>query len=152
MCPGNGGSPDIPLHSALFKLFASHRKKVHGALFQLGISHGQPRLLHYLSMNDGCIQRELAEHCNIEAATVTSILASMEKADLIVRRHNPQDRRILNVHLTEKGRETWKKVEEIFESIDELCFEGFTPEEQRQAIALILRIEENLSRKGMEHD
>jgi len=151
MSSRKGSKEDIPLHRALFKLFQSHRKKVHGDLFQLGITQGQPRILHYLSVNDGCIQRELAEHCNIEAATVTSILASMEKTDLIVRRQNPQDRRILNVYLTDKGREYCEKVDEVFTAIDELCFEGFSPEEQLQAKALIQRLYENLSRKEIEH-
>ena len=39
---------------------------------KIGITKGQPRILDYLSENDGCIQREIAKHCHIEPATVFS--------------------------------------------------------------------------------
>ena len=54
----------------------------------------------------------------------------MEKEELIYRERNPNDKRILNVFLTEKGIEAQKKVERVFLELDEICFDGFSEEER----------------------
>ncbi|GAB6087516.1 MarR family winged helix-turn-helix transcriptional regulator [Alkaliphilus crotonatoxidans] len=131
-------------HSALMRLFRAHRRRTHTELHKIGISQGQPRILNYLKINDGCIQRELADHCHIEPATVTSILTSMEKSGLIYRVQNSKDKRILNVFITEKGKDYQQKIEAVFFSIDEVCLKGFSEEEKLQTINFLNRFYDNL--------
>jgi len=71
---------------------------------KVGITEGQPKILDLLSVDDGCIQREITNNCNIEPATVTSLLCIMEKTELIYRKQDPKDKRVLKVFLTEKGK------------------------------------------------
>lgn len=136
------------LHMALIKLNKAHRKRTHEEFTKVGLTLGQPKILDFLSKNDGCIQRELAESCNIEPATVTSILANMEKSGLIYRTENPKDRRVLNVFLTDKGKKSQREVEKVFNLIDEECFKGFSEEEKRQAIHILNRLYENIAGGG----
>ncbi|QCX34711.1 MarR family transcriptional regulator [Caloramator sp. E03] len=128
------------LHISLMKLIKAHRQRATEEFGKIGLTKGQPKILDYLSKNNGCIQRELAENCHIEPATVTSLLSNMEKANLIYRIANSKDRRVYNVFLTEKGMEVQKQVERIFYLIDEECFYGFSEEERKEAIDILNRL------------
>lgn len=136
------------LHMTLIRLSKTHRRKAHAEFSKLGITQGQPKILDFLSVNDGCIQREIANNCNIEPATVTSILSIMEKAELIYRNQDPKDKRVLKVFLTEKGKIAQKEVEKIFNLIDMECFEGFSEEEKDQTIKILNRLYENMLKRG----
>lgn len=135
------------LHMTLIRLSKTHKRRVAEEFNKIGITHGQPKILDYLSENDGCIQRELAENCNIEPATVTSILLNMEKAELIFRVQNLDDRRILNVYLTDKGRRAQREVERVFSLIDEECFEGFSESEKIETINYLNRLQRNIAKE-----
>lgn len=134
------------LHMSLIKLCKAHRRRTHEEFSRIGLTLGQPKILDFLLENDGCIQRKLSESCNIEPATVTSILANMEKSELIYRTQNPNDRRVLNVFLTDKGRDAQREVEKIFRYIDEECFQGFSEEERLITMEILSRLYENMTR------
>lgn len=135
------------LHKTIIKLSKVHRRRAHEEFSKFGISEGQPKILSFLLNNDGCIQRELAVNCNIEPATVTSILVSMEKSELIYRVQSRKDRRVLHVFLTDKGKRAQKKVEKIFSLIDEECFDGFSLQERVETIIYLKRLYENIIRR-----
>jgi DNA-binding MarR family transcriptional regulator len=134
------------MHILLARVSRSHHRKSHSYFKKEGITPGQPRILDYLWEHDGCIQRDLAENCNIEPATVTAVMANMERAGLIERRPNPDDRRVLSVWLTNKGRESRSKFREIFENIEKECFEGFTEQEIEQTKGFLERLLVNLTK------
>ena len=127
------------LHGSLIRLNKTHKKMAKREFQKVDLTEGKPKLLDYIINNPGCSQRELATCCKIEPATATSILSSMEKEELIYRERNPNDKRILNVFLTEKGIEAQKKVEKIFLELDEMCFDGFSKEERLDAINILNR-------------
>lgn len=51
-----------------------------------GLSSGQPKVLEFLLEHDGCMQKEIAHACSVEAASVTSLLNKMERDGLVQRR------------------------------------------------------------------
>ena len=65
---------------------------------------GQGRLLVLLNRYGALTQRELIELTGRRSATLSEQLDGMEKAGLIVRRKNEQDRRNVDVELTEQGK------------------------------------------------
>lgn len=132
------------LHMTLIRLSKTHRRRAHAEFSKVGITGGQPKILDFLSVNDGCIQREIANNCNIEPATVTSILGIMEKSELIYRNQDPKDKRVLNVFLTDKGKTAQKEVERVFNLIDKECFKGFSEEEKSETINLLNRLYKNM--------
>ncbi|RDY25340.1 MarR family transcriptional regulator [Romboutsia weinsteinii] len=132
------------LHSALIRVIKAHRKNAHTQFSKISLTEGKPKILDFLENNPGCSQRELATYCRIEPATATSILAGMEKEDLIFRERNIKDKRILNVFLTEKGKNAQKKVEKVFTELDNKCFDGFSEEEKNQTIHILNRLYDNL--------
>ena len=140
------------LHGAIMGLMIRRKKRLREAFTQISLTEGKPKILDFLVDNSGCSQRELAQCCHIEPATATSILQSMEEEELISRTRNPKDKRVYNVFLTPKGIDMQKKVETIFTELDEKCFQGFSEEEKVEAIRLINKISDNLSKGEVERD
>jgi DNA-binding MarR family transcriptional regulator len=124
---------DGEFHRLLAKSHRLHSKRSFTDLAKIGISHGQPRILHYLSSHD-----------DLEPATVTDILAVMEKAELVRRETDPDDRRALRVFLTKKGARIHTEVEEIFVAVEKECFRGFSRDEKQQTLRFLERIYDNL--------
>ena len=65
---------------------------------------GQGRLLVLLNRYGALTQRELIELTGRRSATLSEQLEGMERAGLIVRRKNEQDKRNVDVELTEQGK------------------------------------------------
>lgn len=134
-------------HNLLFVSQSLFNKRLYTALQGTGLSSGQPKVLEYLSRNDGSVQKDIAAGCQIEPATVTSLLPRMEAAGLIERRSENSNRRSLYVYLTDKGRDRAAQIEDAFKALEREAFEGI-PETEREAfMTAFCRIYENLSRK-----
>ncbi len=111
------------------------------------LSVGQPKILEYLFTHDGAIQKEIAEACQIEPATVTSLLSRMEKNGLVERKNRSGDRRYLCVHLTETGRKYGRLSVETLEAVEETALAGFSHEEREQFIAYLRKVNDNLTKR-----
>jgi DNA-binding MarR family transcriptional regulator len=68
----------------------------------------------------------------------------MENAELITRMPLKGDKRALEVRLTEKGLEKKKVVDEIFVSIENECFKGFSEQEKIVAKDFLTRMHKNM--------
>jgi DNA-binding MarR family transcriptional regulator len=72
-----------------------------------GLSMGKFTLLMQLFQADeqGLSPSEFAERIGVTRATITSLLDGLERDGFVQRQPHPVDRRMLRIHLTEKGRE-----------------------------------------------
>lgn len=120
-----------------------YQKKIYEKLEEYNLSLGQPKIFDFLYENDGCIQKEIAFGCQIEPASVTSILLTMEKRGFIYRKNKNNDRRALYVYLTENGREVASKVREIMEEVEKEALKEFTNDEKEILIHLLKKINNN---------
>lgn len=110
------------------------------------LTAGQPKILEYLGEHDGAVQKEIANACFIEPATVTSLLARMENSGLVTREMKKENRRYLHVFLTPKGRDAVHQVKRAFEVAERSVFENFSQEEEAIFLNLLRRIHHNLKR------
>ena len=79
-----------------------------------------PQAFHLLSIPvDGISMSGLANKLGLDASTLTRNIQKLEKLDLVRRKQDRNDKRILVVYLTDKGR---GKVEKIEESLLDLNF------------------------------
>ena len=108
------------------------------------LTPGQPKVLDYLIYHDGAVQKDIAESCHIEPATITSVLAGMEKSGLIMRKNPNGNRRSLYVYLTEKGELLAEQTEKYFEEIERKALNGFDENEIDTLISLLIRINNNM--------
>lgn len=134
------------LHKLFTKTSRMQSRCSQSRLKDFGIFPGQPRILNFLYEHDGCIQHDLAQSCDLQPATVTNILAGMERSGLIFRLNDSADRRILRVFLTDKGMESQKKIEKTFADLEKDCFLDFSDQEKEAMQIFLDRIYFNLKR------
>ena len=80
--------------------FQSLSEKAH----RLGFTPGQFPILLELWDEDGITQRQLLSRLDVEQATLANTLARMQRAELIIRRPHPSDKRAQIIDLTDHGR------------------------------------------------
>lgn len=131
-------------HKLMMENNTMYTKKVFDNVADRKLSKGQPKILEYLYENDGPVQKDIAKSCFIEQATVTSILARMEKNELIIRKVDPDNRRFQFVYLTEKGKVEAKFVIESFAKLENNALKDFTDEEKMQFVNFLNRVNKNL--------
>jgi len=72
-----------------------------------------PQAFHLLSIPvDGISMSGLANKLGLDTSTLTRNIQKLEKLDLVRRKRDRNDKRILVVYLTDKGRGSVEKVEE----------------------------------------
>ncbi len=141
---------EVSFYQVYHRLRAIHRQRVHEKFSKIGLSKGQPKIISYLERHDGCIQRELAQNCHVRASTVTNLLMRMENEGFIRREACKNDRRILKVYLTAKGRAIAKEIERINQEVDEIAFADFSPTQKQETLAALVRLCDNLETGGGE--
>lgn len=120
------------------------QKQAFEQLADTPLSIGQPKVLDFLYEHDGCMQKEIAEGCLLEPATVTSLLSRMEREELIRRVTKDGDRRSLYVFLTPYGKEMSERVRQAMQTIESRALSDFRPDEQKILMQLLARIHFNL--------
>ena len=71
------------LHYLLMKAHTTLNRKIVAGVGELGLTSGQPKVLDYLNRFGERDQKTIAAYCEIEPATVGSILTRMEAAGLL---------------------------------------------------------------------
>lgn len=75
-----------------------------------GINFPQALILFSLLESEGSTLTEIGARAQIENSSLTTMVDKLEKEELVERRLDPQDRRIVRLFLTDKGRLLGKKV------------------------------------------
>lgn len=135
---------ELSYHYLLLLNHSIYQKKMYEAIENLKLSIGQPKVFDFLKDHDGCIQKEIAVGCQIEPASVTSILLTMEKRGFIERRSINDNRRAHYVFLTEEGKRIANLVREAMLKVEEQVLENFTTEEKEILIKLLKKVNYNL--------
>jgi DNA-binding MarR family transcriptional regulator len=121
-----------------------HRAHAHVALEELGMYRGQNFVLIALSEQEGLAQSELAEKLLVTPPTISNSLERMETAGWIVRRPDPDDRRISRVYLTEAGCALRDAVSSLWHDLEVQTFAGLTLEQRASLWQMLLKIRDNL--------
>lgn len=135
---------DMSFHYLLMANQAIFHKKLLGGLKDTCLTLGQPKILDYLGTHNGVNQKEIAEGCHIEAASLTSLLTRMEEKGMIERKMLNGNRRSLHVFLTEKGILLQKNVEETFLELEAQAFQGISSQEKADFMDTFLKIFNNI--------
>ena len=124
----------------------AHWQRSKKGFHELGLTDGQPKVLYILRKHEGCVQKELAEMCDIKPSSMTLLLDGLANKGLIerVRVVGPNGKRAYRIYLTLKGKEIANKVYFLMETIEDECFEGISDEERGQLFDLLRRVRENL--------
>ncbi len=85
-------------------------KHIGSTLESYGVTMAQSFILFSLLEKDGCTLTEIGNRAQIDNSSLTTMVDKLEKEGLVERRLFAQDRRVVNLYLTDRGRELGKKV------------------------------------------
>lgn len=131
------------LHHLWMKTYLQLNRMVLDRAAALGLSPGQPKILDFLAAQGEHEQKAIADYCEIEPATVGSILTRMEAAGLVTRRNRPGNRRSLYVSLTPRGQELAGALNGIFAEAEAQITAGLTAEERQTLTGLLEKCLQN---------
>ena len=85
-------------------------KHIGQALESYGVTMAQSFILCSLLEKEGCTLTEIGNRAQIDNSSLTTMVDKLEKEGLVERRLFAQDRRVVNLYLTEKGRDLAEQV------------------------------------------
>ena len=134
------------LREALFQVELLRRRWIRPRFAQLGltIGQGQPRVLLHLLEAGPKTQRELADACFLDTATLSRTLDRLEAAGLVSRQPHGTSRRAFQIVLTPAGEQTAHQVSAIFQQFESILCDGFSDEEVDTLLADMQNVRENI--------
>lgn len=109
-----------------------------------GVTLGMWYFLRALWQEDGLTQRELSDRIGTMEPTTLHAIAGMERADLVRRKRNKQDKRKMNVFLTAKGRALRDNLLPIARDVVDKALTGLSEAERATFLATLVQVRRNL--------
>lgn len=105
-----------------------------------GLHHGQARLLLLAFQNDGASQGDLAFKLDVRPSSMTEMLTKLLKNNLIMRKQDERDQRVMHIYLTEEGKKEAIKITETENEYAKTFFQALTEDEQEQLFNLTQKL------------
>lgn len=126
---------EMSIDEKLFALLGRLGRMSHGAFDG---KSSQNRILHILSKSEHITQRELTEQLGIQPGSASELIKKLETAGLITRQSNSEDRRTVDLALTDAGK---AQAEAGYpQHADHALFENLTEEEKQQLLSLLEKV------------
>lgn len=112
-------------------------------------SIAQMQIIKYILKHDGktIYQRDLEEVFNLRRATISGILKTMEKNNVIIRVCDPNDARGKIVILSDDAKKFFKEKETLFKKLETILKKDISKEELETFYKVILKMRDNINRK-----
>lgn len=104
---------------------------------------GQKKILILLNSIGTITQRELTEKLRVQSASSSEILMKMEQAGWIIRTPGAEDRRTMDISLTEAGRREAEAAAGRMGTLPQELFLCLTVEEKRSLLAVLEKLNED---------
>ena len=137
-----------PLGGRLVLLNVLRRNLTHRKTAGYELHRGQLPILELVLARPGCTQQELAEQLRITPASVAQSTTRLEKAGLIEKRADPDNRRRNCLNATEEGARAASRYRQSFDEVDAETFSGFSEAELVTLSAYLDRMIENINGDG----
>ena len=111
---------------------------------ELGLTRAQWLILRQVSLQEGCLQRELAEGLRLAPATVGRHVERLAAAGWLDRRNDPRDARAYRLHLHPKAERTLVQLKRLADQLRKEYFADIPPKRQTALVDDLLVIRRNL--------
>lgn len=106
---------------------------------------GQGRLLFLLANNEGVSQRELANLARVQPGSISEVLERPEKDQLVERWRDQQDRRIVRVKLTARGRQLHAKDLRARQKFEQQLLQNVSAAERATFLQVLQKVHDELA-------
>ena len=135
--------PDESVGYLMRRILNTVSLEVERELEPSGLTNAQWVPLLKLYMGVASTVAELARECNLDAGGMTRLLDRLESKGLIRRVRSSEDRRVVNLELTDDGRVAAKKIPAVLCGVQNAHMRGFTVEEWQLLKTMLRRILDN---------
>jgi DNA-binding MarR family transcriptional regulator len=94
--------------------------------------------------NEGIAQKDIAEYCGKDKTSITKIINTLEKKNLVVRVPDQLDHRVKRVVLSNKGKELFLNVLPVIEETRDELRSGISDKEIESLITVLTKVYRNL--------
>jgi DNA-binding MarR family transcriptional regulator len=136
----NGYSPDESVGYLMRRIIASLGQEVDRELEPAGLTNAQWVPLLKLHMGAASTVAELARECQLDAGSMTRMLDRLEAKTLVRRVRSSRDRRVVNLELTDEGRQVAQGIPSVLCRVQNAHLDGFSVEEWQQLKTLLRRM------------
>lgn len=111
-----------------------------------GLTFPQYLTLAFLVKNrhNHCAMNQLAEATQQDAATMTGVIDRLERLELVERRRNPLDRRVVLVQPTDRALDLYEEIRQSRAALIHEFFEPFDNDEMRALLSMLDRLVESI--------
>lgn len=114
----------------------------------------QMQILHYLIINQDkdIYQRDLEKLLNLRRSTISGILKTMEKHDIIIKNDSKIDARSKKIELSSSSKEFYKQAKKIFKEVNNILVKDINDDEIETFINVIHKMISNIKEREDEND
>ena len=138
-----------PMSYAIFQLARAHRAYAATLLREMDLHPGQELLLMQLLDRDGQTQSELLESVGLDHSTVSKSLRRMQDAGLLVREPAAHDRRVMVVHLTDKGHAMREPLAAMWRALEETSARNLSPQQAKSIVRTAYAIADAINSRAL---
>lgn len=125
------------LRMAVVELFGAERRVRGRDQYSRELTQSQLRALFALEKAEAVAAGQLARAADLNPASITAMLDTLEDRGIVERHRDSKDRRICMVSLTESGQAILRKRRQRWLALWESSFGDFTPDELATAVRII---------------
>ena len=111
----------------------------------LNLTKAQMIVLRILSQNDGIVQNKLAFITNRDKASLTRLIETMEKKELVKRSTSTKDKRVKIVHITDSGIALLENARPYLKEIINKVQENVSEQDLLTTIKVLKQISKNIN-------
>ena len=97
-----------------------------------------------LNRKDGQFQQQLADNTYKNKTSVTRMINSLQKKNIVERLSDPKDLRQKRIYLTDNGRQLFKNLAPLARKVQEEATQGIEPDEMESCKNILLKIYGNI--------
>lgn len=123
------GSPQESLSYLMRRIVGLVSGEIERRMEPLGLTDAQWKPLLRLFASDDSTVANLARNCHLDAGAMTRLLDRLEAKNLCRRIRSVEDRRVVNLELTDEGREAARQIPDVIAEVQAAAAQGFSQEE-----------------------
>lgn len=146
------GAPEESIGYLMRRVVTLVSGEIERRMEPLGLTDAQWKPLLRLFCSSDSTVAALARGCHLDAGAMTRLLDRLETKNLCRRIRSVEDRRVVNLELTDEGREAARKIPDLVAEVQAATAAGFTQEEFDQLKDYLNRMLVNVTPFGGDAD
>jgi DNA-binding MarR family transcriptional regulator len=138
-----GHSPEESVAYLMRRILTMMAQAIEHELEPSGLTNAQWLPLFKLDQESAGTVAELARKCELDAGAMTRLLDRLEAKGLCRRVRSSEDRRVVNLEMTDEGREAAKDIPAVLSRVQNAHLAGFSEEEWQALKGFLRRILDN---------